>query len=157
MRDKSRSFWPKRAIQYRFSTVSVSDAGMRPMELSDEIVEELKRLEETLLRPEVRRSREKMAALLADNFMEYGRSGRVYDKAAVLEMADKPFDGLLSLNGFSAKALAPSVALIRYATVLRRSDGNEFHSLRSSIWTRSGQRWQLVFHQGTACGSAKGE
>ena len=127
------------------------------MELSDEVVEELKRLEETLLRPEVRRSREKMSALLADDFMEYGRSGRVYNKAAVLEMADKPFDGLLSLNGFSAKALAPSVALVRYATVLRRSDGNEFRSLRSSIWTRTGQRWQLVFHQGTACGSAKEE
>ena len=125
------------------------------MELSDEVVEELERLEETLLRPDVRRSREKMSALLADNFMEYGRSGRVYNKAAVLEMADKPFDGLLSLNGFSAKALAPSVALIRYATVLRRSDGKESHSLRSSIWTRTGQNWQLVFHQGTACESAK--
>lgn len=125
------------------------------MELSDVVVEELKSLEQTLLRPEVRRSREQMSALLADDFMEYGRSGRVYDKAAVLEMADKPFDGLLSLNGFSAKALAPSVALVRYATVLRRPDGKEFHSLRSSIWTRTGQRWQLVFHQGTACGSLK--
>ena len=127
------------------------------MELSDEVVEELKRLEETLLRPDVRRSREKMSALLGDDFIEYGRSGRVYDKAAILETADKLFDGLLSLKGFSAKALAPSVALVRYATVLRRSDGNEFHSLRSSIWTRTGQRWQLVFHQGTACGSAKKE
>ena len=127
------------------------------MELSDEVVEELKRLEETLLRPEVRRSREKMSALLADDFIEYGRSGRVYNKATILETADKSFDGSLSLNGFSAKALAPSVALVRYATVLRRSDGNEFHSLRSSIWTRTGHRWQLVFHQGTACGSAKEE
>ena len=127
------------------------------MELSDEVVEELKRLEETLLRPEVRRSREKMSALLADDFIEYGRSGRVYDKAAILETADKSFAGLLSLKEFSAKALAPSVALVRYATVLRRSDGNEFRSLRSSIWTRTGQRWQLVFHQGTACGSAKEE
>ena len=130
---------------------------MRPIELSDETVEELKRLEETLLRPEVRRSRENMSALLADDFMEYGRSGRVYDKAAILDTTDKPFDGQLSLHGFSAKALAPSVALVRYATVLRRSDGNEFHSLRSSIWTRTGQGWRLVFHQGTACGSAKEE
>ena len=127
------------------------------MQLPFEVVAELKRLEETLLRPEVRRSRENMSALLADDFMEYGRSGRVYDKAAILDTTDKPFDGQLSLHGFSAKALAPSVALVRYATVLRRSDGNEFHSLRSSIWTRTGQGWRLVFHQGTACGSAKEE
>ena len=121
------------------------------MELSDEVVEELKRLEETLLRPDVRRSREKMSALLADNFMEYGRSGRVYDKAAILETANKPFDGQLTLHKFSAKALAPSVALVTYATVLLQPDGNELHSLRCSIWSQTERGWQLVFHQGTPC------
>ena len=120
------------------------------MHLSDEVVEELKRLEEMLLRPEVRRSREKMSALLADDFIEYGRSGRIYDKAAILDTADKPFTGQLTLHGFSAKALAPSVALVTYATVLRRTDGNESHSLRSSIWSRTGSDWRVVFHQGTA-------
>lgn len=80
------------------------------MQLSDEVVQELKSLEEALLRPEVRRSRLEMDALLADDFMEYGRSGRVYDKAAILETADKSFDGRLSLYNFSVRALAPSVA-----------------------------------------------
>jgi len=120
------------------------------LQLSDEVVEELKNLEEMLLRPEVRRSRGKMSALLAEDFIEYGRSGRIYDKAAILDSADLPFASRLSMHGFSAKALAPSVVLVRYATVLRRTDGSESHSLRSSIWTRTGSGWRLVFHQGTA-------
>ena len=58
------------------------------MQLSSEVVQELKGLEEMLLRPEVRRSRLKMDSLLADDFIEYGWSGRVYDKAAILETVD---------------------------------------------------------------------
>ncbi len=125
------------------------------LQLSDDVVEELRRLEEALLRPEVRRSREKMSALLADDFVEYGRSGRIYDKASILDTAINSFDGQLSMHDFSAKALAPSVALVRYATVLRQAGTNEFHSLRSSIWSRTGRGWRLVFHQGTACDPAK--
>ena len=119
------------------------------MQLPFEVVAELKRLEETLLRPEVRRSREKMSVLLADDFIEYGRSGRIYDKAAILDTTNNPFDGQLSLHGFSAKALAPSVVLVNYSSLLRRADGNESHSLRSSIWSRTEKGWKLVFHQGT--------
>ena len=125
------------------------------MQLSFEVVAELKRLEETLLRPEVRRSRNEMDALLADDFVEYGRSGRIHDKAAILDTTNNPFGGQLSLYGFSAKALAPSVALVKYSTVLRQTDGNELHSLRSSIWSRTERGWQLVFHQGTPCDPAK--
>ena len=125
------------------------------MQLSAEVIQELKGLEETLLRPEVRRSRAEMDALLADDFIEYGRSGRIYDKAAILETADQPFDGRLSLHGFSAKALAQSVALVNYSSLLHRSDGSKSHSLRSSIWTRTENGWKLVFHQGTPINPAK--
>jgi hypothetical protein len=111
--------------------------------------EELKRLEEDLLRPEVRRSPEKMDALLADDFVEFGRSGRVYGKADLLETAAQPFDGRLSLLEFSAKALTPSIALVTYRSILRDTNGRERHSLHSSIWMRTEQGWRLVFHQGT--------
>ena len=134
-----------------FPALAETDADPSPMQLSYEVVQELKSLEETLLRSEVRRSRVKMDALLADDFIEYGRSGRAYDKAAILETADKPFDGQLSLHGFSAKALAPSVVLVNYSSLLRYPDGNESHSLRSSIWSRTEKGWKLVFHQGTPC------
>ena len=118
--------------------------------LGSEEVEELKRLEETLLQPEVRRSPEQMAALLADDFVEFGSSGRMYGKAEILATAAQPFAGQLSLLEFAAKALAPSVALVTYRSILRNTDGNERHALRSSIWTRTEQGWKLVFHQGTS-------
>lgn len=127
----------------------LTDADPQPMRLSDEVVQELESLEETLLRPEVRRSRVKMDALLADDFIEYGRSGRIYDKAAILETADKSFDGRLSLHRFTARALAPSVALVTYSSLLRHADGSKSHTLRSSIWSRTEKGWRLVFHQGT--------
>jgi len=119
------------------------------MALSSEDVQELQRLEEELLRPEVRRSPEKMEALLADDFLEFGRSGRIYDKANILETAARPCDGRLSLSQFAAKALAPSVALVTSWSTLRDANGNERHSLRSSIWTRTEKGWRLGFHQGT--------
>ena len=119
------------------------------MQLSSEDVQELQRLEEELLRPEVRRSPEKMAVLLADDFLEFGRSGRIYDKVNILETVAQPFDGRLSLSQFAAKALAPSVALVTYWSTLRDANGDERHALRSSIWTRTEKGWRLVFHQGT--------
>ncbi len=63
------------------------------MQLSSEDVQELQRLEEELLRPEVRRSPEKMAVLLADDFLEFGRSGRIYDKVNILETVAQQCDG----------------------------------------------------------------
>ena len=119
------------------------------MQLSSEDVQELQRLEEELLRPEVRRCPEKMAALLADDFLEFGRSGRIYDKVNILETVAQQCDGQLSLSQFSAKVLAPSVALVTYWSTLRDANGKERHSLRSSIWTRTEKEWRLVFHQGT--------
>ena len=73
------------------------------MQLSSEDVQELQRLEEELLRPEVRRSPEKMAALLADDFLEFGRSGRIYDKANILATAAEQCDGRLSCDPLVAR------------------------------------------------------
>jgi hypothetical protein len=47
------------------------------MQLTAADWQELQRLEEALLRPDVRRSPEVMAALLAEDFRAFGQSGRV--------------------------------------------------------------------------------
>ena len=47
---------------------------------ADRDLEQLKALEQALHRPSVRGSTEAVAALLADDFVEFGRSGGVYDK-----------------------------------------------------------------------------
>ena len=53
----------------------------------------LRALEESHLRPEVRASPESLRALLADEFVEIGSSGRVLDRAAVIASlsGDAPF------------------------------------------------------------------
>jgi hypothetical protein len=45
----------------------------------------LRELEERLLASDVRSSREDVSDLLADDFVEFGRSGRVYDRQQTIE------------------------------------------------------------------------
>ena len=45
----------------------------------------LRRLEEQLLQPETRSSADQLGKLLADEFIEFGSSGRVFDKAKIIE------------------------------------------------------------------------
>ena len=119
------------------------------MRLGSAEAAELQRLEETLLRPAVRRSPEHMAALLAEDFVEFGSSGRRYEKTDLLNAAAPPEEGRLSLREFAAYALAPSIALVTYRSLLHHSDGSVRHLLHSSIWRRTAHAWQIVFHQGT--------
>jgi hypothetical protein len=111
---------------------------------NETIVEKLRTLEEHLLDPTVRRSSSQVRELLADDFIEFGSSGRVYDKPTVIEALkqDPGFDGPRTISNFNARELSPSVALVTYQIV-------ESSTLRSSIWRFDGDRWQMVFHQGT--------
>lgn len=122
--------------------------------MDDELEAELLALERALLDPEVRRSRERVDALLADEFVEFASSGVAYDKRRILEvlqdeaLADDPVTR--SLAHFEAVPLGEDVALTRYRLLRRRSANEEpTQSLRSSIWRRRDGRWQMAFHQGT--------
>jgi hypothetical protein len=111
-------------------------------------------LEEQILDPEVRRSRDKVAYLLADSFVEIGASGRQYDKPQILEMlAGEHLGGppaRQEIQDFSARWIAADVAMTLYRIVRRSpSDGTAAHSLRSSTWKIFDGRWQMIFHQGT--------
>lgn len=110
---------------------------------------ELKKLEEALWRSEIRLSPEKMDALLADDFMEIGSSGRIYDRQVTLAIPVKETGSRLPLADFTAKELAPSLALVNYTSIQRRPDGSEKRALRTSIWKKMGPSWVLCFHQGT--------
>ena len=115
---------------------------------------QLRELEQSLLDPDIRRSPERMSALLADDFVEFASSGIAYDKArilAVLEdeaMADNPI--MRSIVHFEVVALGPDVALTRYRLLRQRSPADRpTQSLRSSVWRRNEGGWQMIFHQGT--------
>ena len=88
----------------------------------------LQRLEEDLVRPDVRCSPEKMVALLADDFVEFGSSGRRYGKADLLETEAQPREGQRALLEFAAHALAPSIALVTSRSILHTSDGRARHA-----------------------------
>jgi len=114
----------------------------------------LRRLEEELLKPEIRHSPDQVGYLLSDDFVEFGSSGGVFNKQQVIEALQQ--EGLpdptirLSLVDFIARRLASDVILVTYRTIQEGGPGTRQESrLRSSIWKLIEGRWQMVFHQGT--------
>ena len=113
----------------------------------------LRQLEEQLLAPEVRRSAERVGRMLADDFVEFGSSGRAYDKAQIIEALQQEApdpDVRIRVTEFAARRLAPEVVLVTYRSVRQGAPGAaQVSRLRSSIWKMIDGRWQMVFHQGT--------
>jgi hypothetical protein len=110
---------------------------------------EIRILEERLLQATTRSSRGQVDELLADDFIEFGSSGRTFDKAAAMEFLATESAAHFSMLQFRVKRLAPDVVLATYIAVTHTPGAPARHSLRSSIWTRAGYIWQLTFHQGT--------
>jgi hypothetical protein len=117
------------------------------------IVDRLQELELELLSPEVRQSPERLLSLLADEFREFGSSGRIFDRSEIVEALRTERRVQFSIADFRATVLGEAVVLVTYRTVQRdESDDSELASLRSSLWVLRDGRWQMVFHQGTRCG-----
>lgn len=110
------------------------------------LAEHLRSLEESLLRPDVRKSAD-VVALLADEFVEFGSSGRVYSKADLVVALQAETPGIQTARSFRVWLLAPQAALLTY--VIRREGAPPVHTLRSSVWQLQGECWRMVFHQGT--------
>ncbi len=89
-------------------------------------------------------------AVLAEDFVEFGQSGRRWTRdAALAAMAgDPPRDGI-AIEAFRTAALAPELILATYDLVVTGADGTPSRSHRSSIWVWRDGRWQMRFHQGT--------
>lgn len=112
--------------------------------------EQIYDLEDRLLQPEIRESREEISMLLADNFVEFGVSGHIYDKLQVVE--ELPHSPVVPeiIEDFQVEVLASDVVLATYRAVKPHESREEMrNSLRSSIWKFLDGRWQMVFHQGT--------
>ena len=120
------------------------------MEPGASLREHIRELEERLLRPEVRRSRENLEELLADEFTEFASDGAAYAKAQVIDALQSEVPCQRSLIDFRIVALAEDVVLSTFRST-RHGDApaEAVESLRSSIWKRRNGRWQMIFHQGT--------
>ena len=115
------------------------------------LAQELLELEKQLLDPELRRSPEKLAYLVADDFIEFGSGGHAYDKKRVLFLLRKQTPSRLQIEEFRVIEISDSAALVTYRAHSESIRTNGTHdSLRSSLWIRRNGSWQMVFHQGTS-------
>jgi hypothetical protein len=120
------------------------------MEIGLTLSEQIYQLEDRLLQPEIRRSKEEIAKLLADDFVEFGSSGRIFDKIQVVEGLPHSPTVPMVIEDFQIKVLSLNVVLATYRVVRTNEPREEMkNSFRSSIWKYIDKRWQMVFHQGT--------
>jgi len=117
----------------------------------DTITEEtLRQLEESHLRPEFRSSPSSIEALLSADFLEFGSSGRVWDRAAVVAALPSHPPFRWRIEEFAVRVSVPGIAFTTYRLVqVPQSGGAARVTLRSSLWLNRAGRWQLAFHQGT--------
>ena len=106
-------------------------------------------LETSLLRQEVRTSVESLNILIADDFIEYGSSGLIYDKKNILERLPQGVSPTYNLYDFQCINLSENIVQTRFKTERTNLDNTMAISLRTSLWRKSGNNWQIFFHQGT--------
>ena len=117
---------------------------------AEDIVLHLRRSEEALLDPAVRTDRARVGELLADDFVEFGSSGRIWMRDEILDLLAGEIPGPIQMTDFECALLAEDVALITYrASRTEARIETQVSSLRSSIWTKKTGGWRLRFHQGT--------
>ena len=113
-------------------------------------VARLTALEESLWRPATRFDREHLERVLADDFDEFGRSGRHWTREASMAMDAAPFSTVLPLPGLRVRAIGADGALLTYRSeTTYPGSATALISRRSSVWQRIDGEWRLRFHQGT--------
>jgi len=115
----------------------------------NELKEIIYKLETDLLKPEVRSSVDLLNTLIADDFIEYGSSGLIYDKKNILERLPKGLSPTYNLYDFECINLSEDIIQTRFKTDRINLDNTKTTSLRTSLWRNSNDNWQIFFHQGT--------
>jgi hypothetical protein len=116
----------------------------------EEICTHLMRCEQALLDPAVRRDRAQVEAFLAEDFVEFGSSGRVSDRQTIVESLATEDYTAPTAEQMRCTRITADVALITYRTT--RIDSNSAtrsETLRSSLWIKEAGNWRVRFHQGT--------
>ena len=116
-------------------------------------------LEQMLLNPAVRRDRAQVSALLTDDFVEFGASGRVWTRDEIIAMLANQGEAWSppAMEDFHCRLIGGRAALVTYRTLgLDPATGRRTVSLRSSLWTKESGTWKMLFHQGTGANSKRG-
>lgn len=119
---------------------------------NESIEQQLFRLETDLLTSATRHNPDALLNLLAEDFCEFGSSGRIYSRNEIVVALQTGSSPHFVVSDFSVKILSEGAALATYQ-VAQSVSGNEISkSLRSSLWVFRDSRWQMLFHQGTKIG-----
>jgi ribonuclease HI len=124
----------------------------------NEIGEYLMRCERALLDPAVRRDRTQVETLLAEDFQEFGSSGRVWDRQTIVDSLATEDYAPPTAEQMHCTQITADVALVTYRTVrIDSSTGARKETLRSSLWIKESDKWRVRFHQGTPASNLQSE
>jgi hypothetical protein len=94
------------------------------MKLSDNATRTFLELETALHKRQIRSSTEALSDLLAEDFTEFGSSGRIFDRSSIIEAVTRESGELeIGVENFTARELASGVVLVSYSDGV--SSGNE--------------------------------
>ena len=120
--------------------------NLPPLSLEDQ--EELQRLEEALWRQSTRFDLGFQETRFAQDFVEFGRSGRVYRRDEVISTDSAPILAKLPLENLRFRVLDANTVQLTYNSAAEYNGVVEY-ARRSSLWSRGPTGWVLRFHQGT--------
>ena len=121
------------------------------LDCTDEVKAELISLEESLWVAETRYDDAYMDSILANDFTEFGKSGKRYERHDMFfgGYKSQKIDCRIPLPDIDVKMIGDKTFKITYTSKLNRADETE-ESNRCSIWRRKRNKgYELIFHQGT--------
>lgn len=118
--------------------------------LSTPMIDNFRALEESLWRAETRLDDTLMDRTFSADLIEFGRSGRIYQRDEMLlgQNGYGEIRAVLPLDKFSVRSLSDDIVQVTYISEVTYSDDVEFAN-RPSIWRNEDGKWKLWFHQGT--------
>jgi hypothetical protein len=121
---------------------------------NEEALQALRSREPIFHRPEFGTSRADFERMIDDEFWEVGASGRIYDRAFVLDGLEKrhaaPHDDEWEVDDFACRSLGGQIFLVTYC--LKQVNRE---SRRSTLWRHDSGVWRAIYHQGTLVPDSK--
>jgi hypothetical protein len=111
---------------------------------SAQLQEHLHSLEERLLHPDRETDRKELTSLLAPEFKEFCTSGRIFNINQLMSALTSSSARSATMSHFYVTPLGEGAALATYHITTANSTSHH-----SSIWVKRGDKWQMLFHQGT--------
>jgi len=111
-----------------------------------DVLEELKQLERQFHYPNSTQTRIDFESLMDEAFWEVGASGRIYDRACVLDcLAVRGKESIsVTMEDFNCFEIAPECYLLSYAQI-----ESSRTTRRSAIWRKINTQWKNLYHQGS--------